>query len=266
MDNHSCVSPSVNDACAHETSLPDTVDQSAGTARLQSAGEATPISIVSHSRLLREGLATLLAPYLSVRLVGSYAGNTPLDEWMPNPQGHVVLIDTGIGHDRAGLWTRWWRSQPAPAPVLLLEVEDDKEVILAYIELGASGYTLKEAPPAEVAQALVRASHGLAHCSEAMTAYLFARLAAVSTQLVLPRAALNPLTTREMDVLRCIAQGMSNKEVASELVIEIHTVKHHVHNILEKMSLHHRFEAVRFAAEQGWVEEPVRDRPLVVPI
>ena len=265
MDNNSCFSPPLNDACVQDSSLANTVDQPVDTTRLHSTGEAISISIVSHSRLLREGLATLLAPYLTVRLVGSYTGNIQLDEWMPNPQGHVVLIDTGIGRDAAGLWTRWWRAQPAPPPVLLLEVEDNQEVILAYIELGASGYTLKEAPPAEVAQALVRASHGLAHCSEAMTAFLFARLATVSTQLVLPPVALNPLTTREMDVLRCIAQGMSNKEVANQLIIEIHTVKHHVHNILEKMSLHHRFEAVRFAAEQGWVEEPARDRALVVP-
>jgi len=219
----------------------------------------TPISVVSHSRLLRDGLVTLLAPYLLVRLVGSYGGNAHPDGQMPNPDCHIILIDSGIGRDAAALWTCWWRACPMPAQVIMLEVEDDKDAILASIEMGISGYTLKEAPPTDVAQAIYLASQGLAQCSQQMTAHLFARLAALRTSPSPSTTGSKPLTAREMDVLRCIAQGMSNKEIAAALVIEIYTVKHHVHNILEKMKLRHRYEAVRYATEQGLVvEQPPR--------
>jgi len=215
----------------------------------------TPITIVSHSRLLRDGLVTLLAPHLRVHLIGGYGGNAKPDAQMPSPHRHIVLIDSGIGQEFAALWIAWWRAHATPARVILLEVEDDTEVILAYIEMGISGYTLKEAPPIEVAQAIYLARQGLAQCSQEMTAHLFARLAALRTLPSPPLSLDKPLTGREMDVLRCIAQGMSNKEIASALVIEVYTVKHHVHNILEKMNLHHRYEAVRYATEIGLVRE-----------
>jgi DNA-binding NarL/FixJ family response regulator len=150
--------------------------------------------------------------------------------------------------------------------VIIIEVENDKDLILAYIEIGASGYTLKEASPTELVQAVWYASQGLAQCSPEITAYLFARLAArcVTCQPSIPAPL--PLTTREMEVLRCLAQGMSNKEIAATLVIEIYTVKHHVHNILEKTKLRHRYEAVRFAAEQGWVTESIRSSQVTLSI
>lgn len=266
MNEFRRLTPPINNATASSSLLPGTTDRPVEPARTRSAEEAIALSIVSHSRLLREGLVFLLAPHLLVRLVGSYTGSTPPDDRMPNPHFHVVLIDSGIGQDSAMLWIRWWRTHPSPAHVLVMEVEDDKDVILAYIEMGTSGYTLKEAPPAEVAQAVCRASQGLAQCSPEMTAHLFARLAALCTTPPLSAPPPMPLTTREMDVLRCIAQGMSNKEIAAALVIEIYTVKHHVHNILEKMNLRHRYDAVRYAAAQGWVTESARYRHSAISI
>jgi DNA-binding NarL/FixJ family response regulator len=258
MNDIRYLTPPINDAASLASSHPNRADRAVDAARMHPAHEAIALTVISHSRLLREGFVSLIAPYLSVRLVGSYTGNTAPNDQMSNPHVHVVLIDSGIGKETVILWTRWWRAHPVPARVLVMEVEDNKDVILAYIEIGANGYTLKEAPPAEVAQAIWYVSQGLAQCSPEVTAYLFARLAALSAMPSLPAPAPMPLTTREMDVLRCLAQGMSNKEIAAALVIEIYTVKHHVHNILEKLKTRHRYEAVRLAAEQGWVAESER--------
>lgn len=236
------------DAAEYSTRIPDTTHFD-GTIAL---------SIVSRSRLLREGLVPLIEPHLAVRLVGSYTGNTPPDDQMPNPYVHVVLIDCSIENEMVLVWTRWWRTRPTPAHVLLLEVEDDKDSILNYIEMGANGYTLKEAPPSDIARAIWLATQGLAQCSPAITAHLFERLAALNGSPALPGSAPLPLTSRELDVLHCLAQGMSNKEIAAALVIEVYTVKHHVHNILEKLKSRNRYEAVRLAAAHGWVVETAR--------
>lgn len=251
----------MNDIRSSRTSISASPSQSEAPASTREAryplteDTITPISVVSHSRLLRDSLVTLFAPYLLVRLVGSYSGHAQPNENMPDPQCHIILIDSGIGYDMTQLWTKWWRSRPSPVPVIVLEVEDNKDAILSYIEIGISGYTLKEAPPAEVAQAIYLAGQGLAQCSQKITACLFERLASLRSTPPAAIASPKPLTTREMDVLRCIAQGMSNKEIAASLVIEVYTVKHHVHNILEKMNLRHRYEAGRFATEQGLVSE-----------
>src|SRR5258706_12803780 len=142
--------------------------------------EPIPISVFSNSRLLREALINLIKPHLAVYLVGSYTGEINPETDLPNPSRHVVLIDSGIGQQAASLWTRRWRADNAQ--VLLLELADNKEVILACIEMGANGYTLRESEPIEVAHAIYMVSMGMAACSPIVTAHLFARLASLKSE------------------------------------------------------------------------------------
>lgn len=219
-------------------------------------GGAVAITVVSSSRLLREGLAAVICPHFAVCLVGQYAGDAGPDLAMPNPACHVVLIDGGIGNACASAWTRWWHDrEPTPA-ILVLELENNMDVILACIEAGAIGYTLREASPLDVAKAIERASKGQAVCSPEVTAQLCARLAALRATQGQMVASQVPLTAREEEVLRCIAAGYSNKEISAALNIQIHTVKHHVHNILEKLKMSHRRDAARFAVGAGWLHTP----------
>ena len=140
------------------------------------------ISIVSNSQLLREGLVMLLDTYIHVRLIGIYSGESHSGSHLQNPEGHIVLLDSGIGTDAAMTWTKWWRNLAPSARVLVLEIADDIETILACIEAGANGYTLKGASPAEVAQAIQFIQQGKTKCSPEITAQLFSRLAELSTQ------------------------------------------------------------------------------------
>ena len=214
-----------------------------------------PISIISNSYLLCEGLVALLEPFLPVELVGTYLGEMHFDESLPNPQEHLALLDSGIGRERAISWTRFWRSRQAPARVVLLEVEDEADFILACIEAGASGYTLRGAQASEVAEVIQQAWLGMACCSPHVMAQVFARLESLgksNPSRNLPGDDI-PLTPRELEVLYWISKGLSNKEIAAKLYIAIHTVKHHVHNILEKLNSSRRYEAVRIANEQGWL-------------
>ena len=212
-----------------------------------------PVSIVSNSLLLRDGLVALLAPHIDLSLVGSYSPDLP-SMALPNPVGHVVLLDGGIGRAGAIGWTRYWRHLTPPAHVLVLELANDTDVILACIEAGAGGYTLQGASAADVASAIHAVRQDLAQCPPEVTAKLFARLAALGGPKLQPPSLRPHLTAREREVLHYLAQDYSNQEIATVLNIEVRTVKHHVHNILEKLQINRRRDAARVAMEHGWLE------------
>jgi DNA-binding NarL/FixJ family response regulator len=193
----------------------------------------------------------MLANYVEVRLIGSYSGTESLVS-PPNPPEHVVLLDEGLGCDATVTWIAFWRGRTPPACVVAVEMESDSETILACVEAGVSGYALRGASAREIAETILQALRGVAHCSPEVTARLFARLAAYH---VAQAPLMVPLTERELEVLRCIAADFSNQDIAKALTIEVYTVKHHVHNILEKLRLRHRWDAARYAAEQGWLED-----------
>jgi DNA-binding NarL/FixJ family response regulator len=211
------------------------------------------LSLVSDSRLLRDGLVKLLSQHIDVRVIGSYTGALAVCA-LPNPPGQVVVLDGGLGRDAVVAWAQYWRSLIPPAFVVIVELANDLETIIACIQAGAGGYSVQGESAAEVAETLTHVRQGLARCSPEVTAHLFARLAADEAgqaSITPPGSALTP---RELEVLRYIAEDYSNQDIADALVIEVHTVKHHVHSILEKLRLHHRWDAARYAAERGWLK------------
>jgi NarL family two-component system response regulator LiaR len=211
---------------------------------------ALALTIISNSQLLCEGLSSLLPRRLQFESIESLPGDAPYGPGPATHAPHFVLLDSGVGHETALGWTQYWCGLASPSRVIVLELSDDSERILACIEAGACGYTLRGASVADVAAAIERAYHNQALCSPELTAKLFARLAAARAEL----PALDvPLTPREIEVLRYIASGYSNQAIAATLVIEVRTVKHHVHNILGKLNLHHRGEAARYAEARGWI-------------
>jgi DNA-binding NarL/FixJ family response regulator len=221
-----------------------------------------PISIVSNSSILREGLAKLLSECIDIRLIGIYTSEADWNDSVLNPTGHMIMLDTGIGLEQAIACTQFWRTRTPPAHVIVLELVNDVNTIIQCIEAGASGYSLQGAPIDEVAAVMRRVRQGEVTCSPEVTAQLFARLEARSKENAPFTPPGIPLTTRELEVLACIADGMSNREIADHLVIAVHTVKHHIHSILTKLELDHRREAARLAIRRGWIGEPRTEQRL----
>ena len=213
------------------------------------------LSVVSNSRLMREGLVTLLRAHIHVWLAGAYSGEPDIETALANPADHVVLLDSGVGQEAACAWTRLWTGLTPPARVIVLELLNDADLIVSCIEAGAGGYTLRGASVAEVADAILQVRSGAARCSSEVAARLFARVALLSAARPPFPAGPSPLTPRELEVLRCIAADYSNQEIAERLVLQVATVKHHVHNILDKLHLRHRWDAARLAIERGWLDE-----------
>lgn len=217
-----------------------------------SADTPLKITLVSNSQLLREGLFTLLSNYLVLELAGSFSFSRAFSEPFPQSNNHVVLVDGTIDFATLHAWISYCRRFTPPILTIVVELAHDSDLVLACIEAGANGYVLQGASSTEVAQTIDLTRRGLASCSPDITARLFERLSKQG-KCAAPEVLPGHLTPRELEVLQCIAAGLSNQDIASHLVIGVRTVKHHVHNILDKLKLSGRREAASFGVEQGWI-------------
>jgi DNA-binding NarL/FixJ family response regulator len=216
------------------------------------AASTLPLSIISNSQLLRESLPHLLSSYFQVELIHSYSSEPlmALNGILPR---HVFLIDSRIGPDLTLDWTRALHTQRASPFVVVIELSNHIDLIVDCISAGACAYALQGASIKELAETISQLWQGVRSCSPEVTAHLFTRLQMAEQAAVRSMFSdlAEPLTRREREVLDLIAKGYSNKEIAAELVIALHTVKHHVHHILEKLKLQHRNEVAKLAAEKG---------------
>jgi two-component system NarL family response regulator len=133
----------------------------------------------------------------------------------------------------------------------MLTVSDEEEDLYEAIKAGANGYLLKEISVEEVAEAIRDVVDGQSRISPSMASKLLNEFNTLAKRADEKRQIPGPtLTNRELEVLKLVAKGMSNREVAEELYISENTVKNHVRNILEKLHLHSRMEAVLYAMRE----------------
>jgi DNA-binding NarL/FixJ family response regulator len=141
------------------------------------------------------------------------------------------------------------------AHIIMLTMSDDEVDLYDAIKAGATGYLLKEIPPEDVAESIRAVRAGQSLISPSMAGKLLNEFATMikkdddRQQVPAPR-----LTEREMEVLRLVAQGLNNRDIAKSLFISENTVKNHVRNILEKLHLHSRMEAVVYAVREKLLE------------
>jgi DNA-binding NarL/FixJ family response regulator len=135
--------------------------------------------------------------------------------------------------------------------ILMLTVSDEEDDLYEAIKAGANGYLLKEISVEEVAEAIRAVIRGQSLISPSMASKLLNEFNSLARQAAEREQFPTPvLTARELEVLKLVAKGMSNKEVADQLYISENTVKNHVRNILEKLHLHSRMEAVMYAVRK----------------
>lgn len=210
--------------------------------------ESVSVFIVDDNRLLREGLVSMLAEQESFVVVGAAASGRKALEKIKELRPEVALIDIGMPEkDGIEVTQALYREMPE-VKVIILGMPDLTEEIMACIEAGAVGYVLKEASFDYLVETIRSAQRGETFCSPRMAASLFSRVAELSGEQI-PQSSVR-LTPREVQIINQVADGLSNKEIAQKLSIEIQTVKNHVHNILDKLQLHNRLEAVQYAREK----------------
>ena len=198
------------------------------------------VLIVAEIRLYREGLAAMLrAESEGIDVVATAAGADDAVRGLRDLSPDIVLLD--MAPDNAWLVRALEAAVPGTRVVALAVPENEREV-LACAEAGVAGFVTRDASVEDVAAAVESAARGEVLASPRMVATLFARIATLALERS-PESIESRLTARELEILNLIDQGLSNKEIARRLTIELSTVKNHVHNIFEKLNVSRRSEA-----------------------
>ena len=228
--------------------------------RASEKASADPIRVLiaDDHALFRRGLEMVLADEPDIELVGQASDGAEAvaraGEFLPD----VVLMDIRMPKTSGIEAARAMKESAPSAKIVMLTISDEEEDLFEAIRSGASGYLLKDIPLDEVADA-VRAVHGgQSLINPSMAGKLlteFATLARRDSEEERPQQVPAPkLTDREMEVLKLVARGMNNRDIAKELFISENTVKNHVRNILEKLQIHSRMEAVMIAVREKLIE------------
>ncbi|MFY9825279.1 MAG: response regulator transcription factor [Thermoanaerobaculia bacterium] len=211
--------------------------------------------IADHHRLFRECLAGVLAKEERLQVVGHYANAQEALEPLGRSGAEVLLL--GIESLASGhrFVQEVCRRYPA-LKVILLGREETDDLVVDCLEAGARGYLMRDQPLADLRSAIDVVVRGEIACTPRVAHSLFQRLAALGRERR-RREKLDflTLTPRELEILRLIADGSSNLEIARKLFLSVHTVKNHVHKILETLGVHSRWAAVRHAIERGWLSD-----------
>ncbi len=208
------------------------------------------ILLVDDHILFRKGLARLLDAQPDFQVVGEASDGSEGVEKARTLRPDVVLMDLRMPVCDGLEATRQIKRELPFVRVVILTVSEDDQDFLAAIRSGADGYLVKSMRPESLFQELRGLAQGEVPLSRTMTGKLLrqvARTPPVSSPSVPPL----PLSEREIQVLRLLAEGLSNEEIAAELGIAVNTVRNHVRNILEKLRLRNRVQAAVYAVRHG---------------
>jgi len=215
------------------------------------------VLVVDDQTLVRTGLSAILSTEDGIEVVGEAADGAQAIELARRLRPDVVLMDIRMPVMDGVAATRRLTAGPQPGPrVLVLTTFDLDELVHAALEAGASGFLLKDSPPDELVRGLHVVAAGDALLAPSVTRRLIAHVTGLRTASgtsLAAREAVARLTDRERDVLRLIARGLSNVEIARSMYVTESTVKTHVGRIFAKLAVRERVQAAVTAYDAGLV-------------
>jgi DNA-binding NarL/FixJ family response regulator len=215
--------------------------------------ETARILLVDDDNLMRAGLRAVLSSDETIEVVGEAADGHDAVAAVERLQPEVVLMDLRMPKQDGISATRQILEASPEVKVLVLTTFEDDDYIFGSLAAGASGFLLKRSEPDELIGGIHTVAGGDSLLSPSVTRRVVDRMTHHPPRDVAPNERLAELTPRERDVLELIARGLSNREIAAELVVEETTVKTHVKSILMKLALRDRIHAVILAYESGIV-------------
>jgi DNA-binding NarL/FixJ family response regulator len=206
------------------------------------------IVLVDDQHLIRQGLKALLELEADLEVVGEGENGQVAIALVASLQPDVVLMDIRMPMMDGVAATRAINQQFPGTKVLVLTTFDDDQYVAEALRCGAMGYLLKDTPSEELAVAIRSVYRGYTQLGPGLVEKIMAQLPMTAPpNSVSPPASWDELTPREQEVLRLIAKGASNREIAQSLYISEGTVKNHVTNILNRLNLRDRTQAAIFA-------------------
>lgn len=208
------------------------------------------VALIEDNRLVREGIAALLSqlPDLTV-VAGGASGDTALLKDV-NPQ--VVLLDLGLRNGDSLRVAAKVKKEFPESKVIVMDLLPVHEDIVEFVNAGVSGFIMKDATLDDLVHTIRSVAAGVHVLPPQMAGTLFSQIARDAISRGRP-ATLDAvrMTPREREVINLIAEGLSNKEIAGRLHIATHTVKSHVRNVMEKLTLHTRLQIAAYAHRDG---------------
>ena len=209
--------------------------------------------VVDDHILFREGLVSLISRQPDMQVLGEAGTVAEAVEMARHHKPDLILMDFNLPDGNGLDATRIILAENPQVKIVFLTIYDEDERLFAAVRLGAKGYLLKNIPVAQLLGALHAVERGEPALSPEMVVRLMGELARSPAPEIKPSATdpLAQLTARELEVLRELATGASNRAIADHLFISENTVRNHVHNLLEKLGLASRREAVNLARQSG---------------
>ncbi len=220
------------------------------------ADEAVVTLLVADDHdLYRRGLQMVLGQDDRIRIVGEASDGLEAVALAVELVPDVVLLDVRMPRLSGLKAAARIREQVPSARILILTMSDDETDLFEAVKAGANGYLLKDMPGEEVSAGILAVAAGQSLIPPSMAAQLLTEFAQLSKRPSGPGAGVPRLTDRELEVLRLIARGQANKDIARDLFISENTVKNHVRNILDKLQLHSRMEAAMYALREKLIDQ-----------
>lgn len=212
------------------------------------------ILIVDDHVLFREGLAAVIRGETDIEVVGFAGSVKEAVETAHTTKPDIILMDFTMPDGTGADATKQILKEYPDCQIVFLTMSDEDDDLFAAIRSGAKGYILKNIHPSKLVASLRSVYRGESAISRTMTLRLMEELARSDVPTKPRDPLLAKLTPRELDVLRDVATGMTNQEIATKLFLSENTVKYHVHSILDKLGFADRREASQFAREHGLVK------------
>ncbi|MCX5358447.1 response regulator transcription factor [Streptomyces sp. NBC_00124] len=209
---------------------------------------AVRVLVVDDQQLIRDGIAALLSIRPGITVVGTAVNGREAVEKAVELGPDVVLMDVRMPELDGVEAVAVLRGRAPECRVVMLTTFDDEEYVVQALRAGASGYLLKDLPAEELAQAIRLAHAGVTQLDSSVAARLAAALPHAAPD---PPAVAPALSPREIDILRLVARGRTNREIAAQLYLSEGTVKNHISRILSRLALRDRTQAALRARDLG---------------
>ena len=213
------------------------------------------VLVADDHSLFRDGLVSLLGA-AGFKVVGQAGDGQAAVEQAVNLRPELVLLDLHMPVMNGLEALRQIRQKLPDIQIVMLTVSDDENNLLEAIKSGANGYLLKQLNSQAFIKALEGLQRGEAAITRSATTKVMRSLAELSAQKSPQKSAIT-LSEREIEILRLVAEGLSNQDISKKVSLSENTVKYHIKNILQKLNAHNRIEAATIARRKGWLEADI---------
>jgi DNA-binding NarL/FixJ family response regulator len=204
--------------------------------------------LIEDNRILRDGILSILKPYKDILIIAGTSDSKNTLHKIHQLKPSVVLLDMGLRSQNSLHVVEILKKELRKAKIIIMDLAPVQADILQYVQAGANGFILKDASLNDLLETIRMVSQGTTVLPPPLTDSLFSQIVnhAVENKKSKLRQAIR-MTKREKDVIELLGEGLSNKEIAQKIHVSIFTVKSHIHNIMEKLALHTRFEIANYS-------------------